>query len=84
MNNIVETESGLTILFNVDNNSEQCGQHNIVQSCSYQYCINLIFTRVVVDDDMVESVGLLASFEIVQKALRDDNFESKQAPCQVD
>ena len=36
MNNIVENDSGATTLFNVDNNSEQCGPHNVVQSCSYQ------------------------------------------------
>ena len=34
LNNIVEPESGVTMLFNVVNNLEQCGQHNIVQSCS--------------------------------------------------
>jgi hypothetical protein len=38
LNNIVEPESGVTILFNiVDNdNCEQCGQQNIVQSCFHQ------------------------------------------------
>jgi hypothetical protein len=35
LNNIVEPESGVT-------NCEQCGQHNIVQSCFHQYCNNLI------------------------------------------
>ena len=46
-NNIVETESGVTILFNIVDNCEQCGQQNIVQSCFHQHCINLsVFTRV--------------------------------------
>jgi hypothetical protein len=44
---VVEPESGVTILFNIDS-YEQCGQQNIVQSCFHQYCINLsVFTRVV-------------------------------------
>ena len=34
LNNIVTPDSVSTILFNVDNNYEQCGQHNTVQSCS--------------------------------------------------
>jgi hypothetical protein len=47
LNNIVEPESGVTILFNIVDNCEQCGQQNIVQSCFHQYCINLsVFTRV--------------------------------------
>jgi hypothetical protein len=47
MNNIVEPESGVTILFNIVDNCEQCGQQSIVQSCFHQYCINLsVFTRV--------------------------------------
>jgi hypothetical protein len=33
LNNIVEPESGVTILFNVVDSYEQCGQQNIVQSC---------------------------------------------------
>ena len=41
-NNIVEPESGVTILFNIVDNCEQCGPHNIVQSCFHQYCNNLI------------------------------------------
>jgi hypothetical protein len=36
VNNIVEPESGVTILFNVVDNCEQCGQQNIVQSCFHQ------------------------------------------------
>ena len=47
LNNVVEPESGVTILFNVVDSYEQCGQQNIVQSCFHQYCINLsVFTRV--------------------------------------
>jgi hypothetical protein len=47
LNNIVEPESGVTILFNIVDNCEQCGQQNIVQSCFHQYCNNLsVFTRV--------------------------------------
>jgi hypothetical protein len=42
LNNIVEPESGVTILFNIADNCEQCGPHNIVQSCFHQYCNNLI------------------------------------------
>jgi hypothetical protein len=50
LNIIVEPESGVTILFNVVDNCEQCGQQSIVQSCFHQYCINLIvFTR----DDVI-------------------------------
>ena len=42
-----EPESGVTTLFNIVDNSEQCGQQNIVQSCFHQYYINLsVFTRV--------------------------------------
>ena len=47
LNNIVEPESGVTILFNIVDSYEQCGQQNIVQSCFHQYCINLsVFTCV--------------------------------------
>jgi hypothetical protein len=47
LNNVVEPESGVTILFNVVDSYEQCGQQNIVQSCFHQYCINLsVFTHV--------------------------------------
>jgi hypothetical protein len=47
LNNVVEPESGVTILFNIVDSYEQCGQQNIVQSCFHQYCINLsVFTRV--------------------------------------
>jgi hypothetical protein len=42
VNNIVEPESGVKILFNIVDNCEQCGPHNIVQSCFHQYCNNLI------------------------------------------
>jgi hypothetical protein len=42
LNNIVEPESGVTILFNTVDNCEQCGQQSIVQSCFHQYCDNLI------------------------------------------
>ena len=48
LNNVVEPESGVTILFNIVDSYEQCGQQNIVQSCFHQYCINLsVFTHVV-------------------------------------
>jgi hypothetical protein len=47
LNNVVEPELGVTILFNIVDSYEQCGQQNIVQSCFHQYCINLsVFTRV--------------------------------------
>jgi hypothetical protein len=47
LNNVVEPESGVTILFNIVVSYEQCGQQNIVQSCFHQYCINpSVFTRV--------------------------------------
>jgi hypothetical protein len=47
LNNVVESESGVTILFNIVDSYEQCGQQNIVQSCFHQYCINLsVFCRV--------------------------------------
>jgi hypothetical protein len=47
LNNIVEPESGVTILLNIVDSYEQCGQQNIVQSCFHQYCNNLsVFTRV--------------------------------------
>ena len=36
LNNIVEPESGVTILFNNVNSLEQCGQQNIVQYCFHQ------------------------------------------------
>ena len=49
LNNVVEPESGVTILFNIVDSYEQCGQQNIVQSCFHQYCINLsVFTRVAI------------------------------------
>jgi hypothetical protein len=48
LNNVVEPESSVTLLFNIVDSYEQCGQQNIVQSCFHQYCINLsVFTRVV-------------------------------------
>jgi hypothetical protein len=37
LNNVVELESGVTILFNIVDSYEQCGQQNIVQSCFHQY-----------------------------------------------
>ena len=40
LNNIVTPDSGSTILFNIVDKCEQCGQHNIVQSGL------IIFTRV--------------------------------------
>jgi hypothetical protein len=40
LNNIVDPESGVTILFNIVGNCEQRGPHNIVQSCFRQYCNN--------------------------------------------
>ena len=47
LNNVVEPESGVTVLFNIVDSYEQCGQQNIVQSCFHQYCINpSVFTRV--------------------------------------
>ena len=33
LNNIVTPDSGSTILFNIVDKCEQCGPHNIVQSC---------------------------------------------------
>ena len=49
LNNIVEPESGVTILFNIVDNGEQCGPHNIVQlSCFHQYYNNLIVFSCVV------------------------------------
>ena len=44
--NIVEPESGVTMLNSIVDNCEQCGQHNIVQSCFQQYCNKfMIFFR---------------------------------------
>ena len=52
LNNIVEPESGVTILLNIVDSYEQCGQQNIVQSCFHQYCINLsVFTRVYIMEE---------------------------------
>jgi hypothetical protein len=47
LNNIVEPESGVPILFNIVDNCEQCEPHSIVQSCFHQYCNNLlaVYTR---------------------------------------
>jgi hypothetical protein len=42
LNNIVEPASGVTILFNIIDNCEQCGPQSIAQSCFHQYCNNLI------------------------------------------
>ena len=36
LDNIVAPESGVTMLNNIVNNIEQCGQQNIVQSCFHQ------------------------------------------------
>ena len=36
LNDVVEPESGVTMLKNIVDNCEQCGQQNIVQSCSHQ------------------------------------------------
>ena len=36
LNNVVEPESDVTMLNNIVDNIEQCGQQNIVQSCSHQ------------------------------------------------
>ena len=36
LDNVVEPELGVTMLKNIVDNCEQCGQQNIVQSCSYQ------------------------------------------------
>ena len=36
LNNVVEPESGVTILFNIVDSYEQCGQKNIVQTCFHQ------------------------------------------------
>ena len=36
LNNIVKSESGVTILFNTVYSLEQCGQQNIVQYCFHQ------------------------------------------------
>jgi hypothetical protein len=45
LNNILDPESGVTILFNIVGNCEQCEQHNIVQSCFHRYCNSLIVFR---------------------------------------
>ena len=45
VNNIVESESGVPMLNNIVDQSEQCGQHNIIQSCFQQYCIKLMVFR---------------------------------------
>jgi transcription elongation factor Elf1 len=61
LNNTVEPESGVTILFNIVDSYEQCWQQNIVQSCFHQYCINLsVFTRVgsLTDHVSIYSAGL--------------------------
>ena len=45
--NSIEAELSVTMLFNVVGNLKQCGKHNIVQSCSQQYCNRLmIFCRI--------------------------------------
>ena len=36
LNNIVDPESCVTMLNNIVDNIEQCGQHNIVQGCFHQ------------------------------------------------
>jgi hypothetical protein len=57
LNNIVEPESGVTILFNIVDNYEQCGQQSIVQSCFHQCCNNLsVFTRVAMTYDIIISI----------------------------
>ena len=43
LNNIVEPESGVTILFNTVNSLEQCGQQNIVQYCFHQLATSCSF-----------------------------------------
>jgi hypothetical protein len=54
LNNIVEPESGVTILFNIIDNCEQFGQQSIVQSCFHQHCINLsVFTRVILREPCI-------------------------------
>jgi hypothetical protein len=37
LNNVVEPESGVTILFNIVDSYEQCGQQNIVQCMTQRY-----------------------------------------------
>jgi hypothetical protein len=47
--NIVDPESGVTILFNIVDNCEQCGQQNIVQSYFHQLLkqpVLIVFNRV--------------------------------------
>ena len=62
LNNVVEPESGVTILFNIVDNYEQCGQQNIVQSCFHQYCNNLIvFCRVEIAAKLASVNGPLRS-----------------------
>ena len=36
LNNVVEPESGITMLKNIVENCKLCGEQNIVQSCSHQ------------------------------------------------
>jgi hypothetical protein len=68
-NNVVEPESGVTMLFNIVDSYEQCGQQNIVQSCFHQYCINLsVFTRVLYSSF---SLGFISSgFQLSSVALK--------------
>ena len=64
LNNIVEPESCVTILFNIVDNREQCGQQNIVQSCFHHYCNNLsVFTRVVTGQSI--QTAAFSIFEII-------------------
>ena len=43
----LRVDSGSTILDNIVNKYEQCGQHNIVRECYVQYCSkSCVFTRV--------------------------------------
>ena len=54
LNNIVEPESGVTILFNIVD--KQCfAAHIVHQSCFHQYCNNLIVFSRVACNNVVEN-----------------------------
>jgi hypothetical protein len=67
LNNIVEPESGLTILFNIVDSYEQCGQQNIVQSCFHQYCINLSVFMCVGGENIDETTKSIDTFKPTNK-----------------
>jgi hypothetical protein len=60
-----EPESGVTILFNIVDNCEQCGQQNIAQSCFHQHCNNLIvFSRVDYFSDITFLIVLILTHPV--------------------